>query len=256
LVDGDELSAERWRARLVREGYAVDTAHTGEDAEEMAEAIRYDLLILDFILPGKSGLDVCQSLRRKQIWTPVLIMTNMNTTEDQLRVLSFGADDYLTKPFVFAVLLARVRILLRRGTSVIIPQLTLGDLVLDTLAREVRYKDLPVDVFGKRYSILEVLMRHANSVVRRRFLEENCWDFTMDAKSNVLEAHISILRATFKARGLTNLIVTVRGVGYRLDIRNILNRRSLPCAAVFLICLLSTWQLSFDWFTFLFGCEV
>jgi two-component system OmpR family response regulator len=253
VVDGDESAAERWRAGLVREGYAVDIALTGEDGEEMAEAIRYDLLILYIILPGKSGPDVCQSLRRKQIPTLILMLTDMNTPEDQLRVLNFGADDYLTKPFVFAVLLARVRALLRRAPFITLPQLKIGDLVMDTLTREVRYKDAPVDVFGKRYSILEVLMRHSAIVVRRRFLEENCWDFTMDAKSNVLEAHISILRATFAARGLKKLIQTVRGVGYRLNIHNILYGSALSCLTIFLLCLLSSCQFQLDWFSFLVG---
>ncbi len=201
---------------LLEERYAVDTAYDGEDGEYLAETTPYDLIILDIMLPKKNGIDVCQELRLKRVNTPILMLTAKDTVEDRVKGLDSGADDYLVKPFAFNELLARVRALLRREGLSKSPRLQVGDLVMDTLTREVWRGQTKVELTSKEYVILEYFMCHPNMVITRTMLEEHAWDYEFDSMSNLIDVYIRRLRRKIDERGQASLIQTVRGAGYRL----------------------------------------
>jgi len=201
---------------LVEEGYAVDTAFDGEDAQFMAETTSYDVITLDIMLPKKDGISVCKDLRAKKINTPILMLTARDSVEDRVKGLDSGADDYLIKPFAFNELLARVRALLRRESLSKNPKIQVGDLLLDTLSREVWRGDRKIDLTTKEYSILEYFMSHPNMVITRTMLEENGWDYEYDNISNIIDVYIRRLRRKIDGDTDDSLIQTVRGAGYRL----------------------------------------
>ncbi len=203
---------------LLEEGYAVDNAYDGEEAQYMAETMPYDLVILDVMLPKKDGVTVCRELRAKNVNMPILMLTAKDSVEDKVVGLDSGADDYQVKPFAFSELLARVRALLRREAFPKIQRLQVGDLALDTRSREVWRGERRVDLTAKEYAILEYFMRRPNVVVTRTMLGENIWDYEFDGISNIIDVYVRRIRRKIDEEGQTSLIQTLRGAGYRLRV--------------------------------------
>ena len=216
VVDDDRRLCSIIRRGLQEEAYAVDAAYDGEEGEYLAEINPYDLIILDIMMPKKDGIQVCRALRSKRVDSLVLMLTAKDAVEDRVRGLDAGADDYLVKPFAFNELLARIRALLRREGVFKSPELQVGDLVLDTLTRQVRRGQETIDLTTKEYTILEHFMRHPNMVITRTMLEEHVWDYDFDSMSNLVDVYILRLRRKIDLEGKDSLIHTVRGAGYRL----------------------------------------
>ena len=216
VVDDDRRLCTIIKRGLLEEAYAVDLTYDGEEGEYLAEVNPYDLIILDIMMPVKDGIEVCHDLHAKKINTPILMLTAKDTVEDRVRGLDTGADDYLVKPFAFSELLARVRALLRREGMSKSPELRVGDLVLNTLTRQVWRGQRPFELTTKEYVILEYFMRHPNVVVTRTMIEEHAWDYDFDSLSNLVDVYIRRLRRKIDDEGKDSLIQTVRGAGYRL----------------------------------------
>lgn len=214
LLVEDEQDFARLLARGLREcAYAVDIAPDGGSALEKASANLYDLVILDIMLPGLSGLEVCRRLRGEYRFTrPILMLTALDQPEDRVTGLDVGADDYLGKPFDFAELLARIRALLRRTPGLVAPLLKVGDVTIDTRTRRVERSGNSVELTTKEYALLEYLARRAGEVVTREDISEHVWDETYDPFSNLIEVYVQRLRRKLGDR----LLHTVRGAGYRL----------------------------------------
>jgi DNA-binding response OmpR family regulator len=203
---------------LLEEGYTVDNAYDGEEAEFMAESTPFDLIILDIMLPKKDGLAVCRDLRAKKVNTPILMLTAKDTVEDKVAGLDTGADDYLVKPFAFSELLARLRALLRREVLPKTQKYQAGDLTLDPQSREVWRNGSRVELTAKEYAIIEYFMRRPNAVVTRTMLGESVWDYEFDGLSNIIDVYVRRLRQKIDRDGQPSLIQTVRGAGYRLRV--------------------------------------
>lgn len=216
IVDDDRRLCGIIKRGLMEEAYAVDAAYDGEEGEYFAEVNSYDLIILDIMMPKKDGLEVCRSLRRNGINTPVLMLTAKDTVDDKVKGLDSGADDYLVKPFAFNELLARVRALLRRDGMIKSPEIKVGDLILNTLTRELRMGEKIIELTTKEYVILEYFMRHPNIVVTRTMIEEHAWDYDFDSFSNLVDVYIRRLRRKIDTDDEKSMIQTVRGAGYRL----------------------------------------
>jgi len=216
VVDDDRRLVGIVKRGLLEETYAVDVAYDGEEGEYLAEVNPYDLIVLDIMMPRKDGIEVCRELRARKVNTPILMLTAKDAVEDRVKGLDAGADDYLVKPFAFSELLARVRALLRREGMTKSPELKVGDLVLNTLTREVRRGQRAIELTTKEYVILEYFMRHPNMVLTRRMLEEHAWDYDFDSLSNLIDVYIRRLRRKIDAEGEKSMIQTVRGAGYRL----------------------------------------
>jgi two-component system OmpR family response regulator len=200
---------------LRRSGYVVDAVPDGDRARLFLRSYDYEVAVLDWRMPGASGLDVVQELRRRGSKVPVLLLTARDTTEDRVEGLDGGADDYLVKPFEFAELLARIRALQRRPPVVLDPLLAVGDLALDPATRLARRGDEPLPLTGRELAILELLLRRHPAVVDRRSIAVQVWDDEADAVgSNTIDVHLARLRA--KLTGSTVRIETVRGIGYKL----------------------------------------
>lgn len=213
LIVEDERKLAALLARGLREeGHAVDVTGSGEDAVWMAQSAAYDAVVLDVMLPGIDGFAVCRSLRDKEVWTPVLMLTARDAVEDRVAGLDSGADDYLAKPFAFDELLARLRALARRGGTERPPQLTAGGLTLDPAARRVWRGDETIDLSAKEFALLELFMRNAGAVLSRDQLLDGAWDMSFERRSNVVDVYVGYLRAKLGAE----TIETVRGLGYRL----------------------------------------
>jgi DNA-binding response OmpR family regulator len=206
------------RLSLVDEGYAVDTAFDGRDGEDLAEMTPYDVIILDIMLPEKSGLEVCRDLRRKRIHTPILMLTARDSIEDRVAGLDSGADDYLVKPFAIEELRARIRALLRRESDDKSGQLKIADLMLDPATRFVQRAGLPIELTSKEYSLLEFFMRHPNRLVTREMAESHIWNYDFQASSNVIDVYIRRLRRKIDDPYPVKLFETVRGAGYRMRV--------------------------------------
>ncbi|MGD2110948.1 MAG: response regulator transcription factor [Phycisphaerae bacterium] len=204
------------RQGLVENGYAVDVANTGEDGEHMAATEPYDVVILDIMLPDQDGIQVCRNLRRRKIATPVLMLTALSTTGDKVKGLDAGADDYLTKPFEFDELLARVRALLRRGEAKEASRLTFADLEIDLLTRTVCRAGQDIKLTTKEFALLEYFMRNPNRVLTRTSIGEHVWDMNFDSDSNVIDVYVSMLRRKVDKGFDKRLIHTVIGTGYSL----------------------------------------
>ncbi len=204
------------RRGLREEGLAVDVAARGEDALPRAAATEYDAIVLDVMLPGIDGFETCRRLREDGVWAPVLMLTARDAVEDRVAGLDGGADDYLTKPFSFSELLARLRALARRGSSERPTVLSVGDLRLDPATRRAWRGEAEVELSPREFSLLEAFMRHPGEVLSRFQLLERAWDFEYENRSNVIDVYVRYLREKvdrpFGARSLE----TVRGVGYRL----------------------------------------
>jgi two-component system, OmpR family, response regulator len=212
VVEDEPRMASVIRRSLEKEGLAADVAGRAEDALWMAEAVPYDAIVLDVMLPGLSGFDACRLLRERGVWSPVLMLTAREGVDDRVRGLDSGADDYLVKPFALAELHARLRSLARRGTPERPPVLAVGDLRLDPASREVRRSDAPVDLSAKEFAVLETLMRRPGEVLSRLELIEHAWDFAYETRSNVVDVYVRRLRRKLG----DGMIETVRGAGYRL----------------------------------------
>ena len=216
VVEDERRLAGIMKRGLVEEGYAVDNAYDGEEAQYMAEIIAYDAIILDIMLPKKDGVTVCRELRSGNVNTPILMLTAKDTLDDRIKGLDSGADDYQVKPFAFSELLARVRSLLRRKALPKSQKLQVGDITIDTLSREVWRGDKRMEFTTKEYSMLEYFMRHPNAVLTRTMLEENIWNYQFDGVSNIIDVYIRRIRRKFEEGGYPSPIETVRGAGYRL----------------------------------------
>ena len=200
------------RRGLVEEGHAADVAAQGEDAVWMAEAHPYDAIVLDVMLPGISGFETCRRLRNAGVWTPVLMLTARDAVGDRVAGLDAGADDYLTKPFSLAELLARLRALVRRGDVERPTELVVGNLRLDPAARRAWRDGTEVHLSPKEFALLETFMRRPGQVLSRLQLLEHAWDFAYDNRSNVVDVYVRYLRQKLGR----DSVETVRGAGYRL----------------------------------------
>jgi DNA-binding response OmpR family regulator len=218
LLVEDEADAAAILARGLRErSYAVDVAGDGDEALQAASDNDYDLVILDVLLPGRSGLDVCRQLREDATATPILMLTARGAVGDRVEGLDAGADDYLVKPFELEELLARIRALLRRGPALQPSVLTVGDLAIDTRARSVTRAGRVVDLTAKEFALLEFLARRTGQVVGRGEIAEHVWDASFDAFSNRIEVYIQRLRRKLDDGPGPPLIHTHRGAGYALS---------------------------------------
>jgi two-component system OmpR family response regulator len=216
VVEDEPKMAALIRRGLVEEGYAADIARTGEEALWRARATPYDAIVLDVMLPGRSGLDVCRELRESGVWSPILMLTARDGVEDKVSGLDSGADDYLTKPFSFAELLARLRALARRGPSERPTVLALGSLRLDPATRQAWRGDVEIDLSAKEFALLETFMRRPGDVFTRLDLLEHAWDYGYENRSNIVDVYIRYLRGKIDRPFGRESIETVRGVGYRL----------------------------------------
>ncbi len=221
LLEDDPQTAQYVAKGLRESGHVVDHAPDGESGFQSAAAGSYDALIVDRMLPGRDGLSVIEALRAKGDSTPVLILSALGEVDDRVQGLRAGGDDYLTKPFAFAELLARLEALLRRaeGRKGEPTRLTVGPLAMDLLAREVTRDGVAITLQPREFSLLEYLMRHAGQVVTRTMLLENVWDYHFDPQTNVIDVHVSRLRAKIDRDFDPAMIETVRGAGYRLRAR-------------------------------------
>jgi DNA-binding response OmpR family regulator len=216
VVEDEEQIAEIISNALSMESYAVDVVGNGEEGEKRAEEVPYDLIILDLILPGKDGIEVCRSLRRKKIKTPVMMLTCKTSVEDKAVGLDSGADDYMGKPFSLIELLARVRALLRRERNITSSRVQVGDLVVDIAGRQVWRGKKNIDLTAKELALLEYLVYNPNTIVTRRMIEQHVWNGELDSDSNLVDVYISRLRAKLDQDPQKILIQTVKGLGYRL----------------------------------------
>ena len=203
---------------LLEEGYAVDNAYDGEEAQYMAETAACDLIILDVMLPKKDGVTVCRELRAKSVNIPILMLTAKDSVEDKVLGLDSGADDYLVKPFAFSELLARLRALMRREILPRPQKFQAGELSLDPQSREVWRDGSRVELTAKEYAILEYFMRRPNALVTRTMLGESVWDYEFDGISNIIDVYVRRIRQKIDKEGQASLIQTVRGAGYRLRV--------------------------------------
>ena len=220
LVVEDEVAlAETIRDGLAEAGFAVDLVHDGIDGLWQATETpygAYDVLILDIMLPGLNGYEVCRTLRTREVWTPILMLTAKDGEYDQADALDLGADDYLTKPFSFVVLIARLRALIRRGAPERPAVLSAGDLTLDPAERRVARAGTPIAVTPREFAMLEFLMRHRGEAVTKRAILENVWDANFAGDPNIVEVYIGYLRKKIDHPFGRASIETVRGAGYRL----------------------------------------
>jgi DNA-binding response OmpR family regulator len=217
VVEDNQKLADSLTRGFRQEGYAADYLTNGEDGEKrmVMSHSDYDVLVLDINLPRKNGIELCRSLRERNIMTPIIMLTSRDTTEDKIRGLDTGADDYLVKPFSFEELLSRVRALARRPRTTLSPDLQVGDLTLKPASQEVFQGGKKVDLTLKEFRILEFFMSRPNEVVNRQQIIDHLWDFHFNPVSRVMDVHINNLRNKLKGNHGTTL-ETVRGVGYRL----------------------------------------
>jgi two-component system OmpR family response regulator len=216
IVEDDPKMAGLLRRGLVDEGHAADVAATSDDALWMAQAVAYDAIVLDVILPGRDGFAVCRQLRGDDVWSPVLMLTARDAVDDRVAGLDSGADDYLPKPFSFSELLARLRALTRRGAAERPTVVQVGNLRLDPAARRVWRGEKEIELSAKEFALLEAFVQRPDQVLTRDRLLEHAWDFAYEARSNVVDVYVRYLREKIdRPFGLTTL-ETVRGMGYRL----------------------------------------
>ena len=214
LVEDDDRIARFVAKGLREQAYAVDVVAKGEDALSQAAINSYDLIILDVMMPGKNGFEVCRELRRSGQRVPVLMLTARDSVEDRISGLDHGADDYLTKPFEFRELLARLRALLRRSGELRPAQIAVSDLVLDTGAQTVSRGGRTIPLTTKEYALLEFLARNAGRVVGRAEIAEHVWDESFDPFSNLIEVYVNRVRRKIDLNGAKSLLHTRRGAGY------------------------------------------
>jgi two-component system OmpR family response regulator len=218
LVVEDEVRlAANLRTGLEAEGFAVDVAHDGGEGLWYARENPYDAIVLDIMLPVLNGYKVCEALRAEDNWTPILMLTAKDGEWDQVEALDTGADDYVTKPFSFMVLLARLRSLTRRGVTERPTVLACGDLTLDPATKTVTRADTEIGLTAREFSLLEFLMRRDGAVVTKTDILKNVWDYAFEGDPNIVEVYIRHLRKKLDEPFDRHLIQTIRGAGYRLD---------------------------------------
>jgi DNA-binding response OmpR family regulator len=216
VIEDEQRLAVGLRKGLEAEGFAVDVVHNGTDGIWMARENPFDAIILDVMLPGTNGYQVCRTLRSEGNWTPILMLTAKDGVWDQVEGLDIGADDYLTKPFSYAVLIARLRALHRRGVKARPTVLEAGDLRLDPARRRVWLRGEQIDLTRREFAILEYLLHHPDEVLSKRDILDHIWDFDFDGDPNIVEVYVRRLRTKLPRPGGGTVIETVRGVGYRL----------------------------------------
>ena len=217
LVVEDEARIADFVSRGLTEwGYAVDVASDGDEALQWPDVADFDVIVLDLMLPGLDGIEVCRTLRVRGVRTPILMLTARDAVEDRVRGLDSGADDYLVKPFAFAELLARLRALMRREPAVSESVLQAGNLKFDTTTLEVSRQGVALELTTKECRLLEYLMRHPNQVLTRTMIADHVWNYDFDNATNVIDVHVRNLRRKLDEPFPVKLIQTVRGVGYRI----------------------------------------
>ena len=216
LVEDEVRLAENVRRGLAAEGFVVDVVHDGAEGLFRGQVNDYDVVVLDIMLPGLNGYEVCRRLRAGGVWSPVLMLTAKDGEYDQADALDLGADDYLTKPFSFLVLVARLRALIRRGAPARPTVLQAGDLTLDPARRTVRRDGAEIVLTPREFGVLHFLMRHRGDVVSKSAILESVWDAHYDGDANVVEVYVGYLRRKIDQPFGRHAIETVRGMGYRL----------------------------------------
>ena len=214
IVEDEKKVAAFIKKGLEEETYAVDVAYDGEDGLHMGVENQYDLIILDLMLPIIDGLNVLSRLRGKKVVSPILLLTAKDSVEDKVTGLNTGADDYLTKPFAFSELLARIRVLLRRGKAETKTVLQINGLSLDLVSHKVKRDDEEIELTGKEYSLLEYFMRNQGKVLTRTMIAEHVWDYNFDTFTNVIDVYVNHLRKKIDKSYPEKLLHTLRGVGY------------------------------------------
>ena len=218
IVEDDLRLATTLKRGFKEASVTTDIVDNGDDALAAAEGVGFDAIILDVMLPGgRDGFQICTELRRRKVHTPVLMLTARDAVEDRVRGLEAGADDYLVKPFAFQELLARVRALTRRHLEDRTAVLGAGDLTLDTSSRLVTVSGESVVLTAKEFSILEYFLHNPGRLLTRTQIEEHVWNYDFDSDSNLVEVYVGRIRRKLAAAGMTTLLATVRGAGYRLD---------------------------------------
>jgi DNA-binding response OmpR family regulator len=215
VIEDNPKMAGGIRRGLVEHGYAVDVSHSGYEGETLAATALYDVIVLDLMLPDRDGLDVCRSLRRRKVRTPILVLTALSGTREKVAGLDAGADDYLTKPFEFDELVARIRALLRRGQATEAAKLAYADLEVNMTRRSVTRTGVRIDLSNKEFALLEYLVRNADRVLGRQMIAEKVWDMNYEPSSNVIDVYISSLRRKIDRDFGCPLIHTIIGIGYR-----------------------------------------
>ena len=216
VVEDEKRLAEFIINGLVEQKYSVDVANDGENAEYLAMTNEYDLIILDILLPKKNGWEVCESLRNADVDIPIIMLSALNEVSDRIKGLDRGADDYISKPFVIAELVARVNANLRRAHNVTKSLVKIRDLELDTSTRKISRSGEDIQLTNKEFALLEYLILNKNKVVTRTMISEHVWDIHFDAGSNVIDVIINFLRNKIEKDGEERLIHTIRGAGYML----------------------------------------
>jgi heavy metal response regulator len=216
VVEDEQKMADLIKRGLEEEGMEVEAAYDGETGLQAAQSGKHDIIILDIMLPGRDGFEVARELRATGVNTPILMLTAHDATEMKVKGLDSGADDYLTKPFAFAELLARIRALQRRARTEDATKLQVGDLMLDLISRHAIRGGKEVQLTGKEFALLEFFMRHPDEILSRELLSEKVWEETFDTLTNVIDVYINYLRNKIDRQFEPKLIQTVRGVGYML----------------------------------------
>jgi heavy metal response regulator len=216
VVEDEKKVAGFLKKGFQEERYTVDVAYDGEEALALAEMNQYDLIVLDIMLPKKDGMEVLNQLRAQSISTPILMLTAKDALQDKVQGLDSGADDYLTKPFAFAELLARIRALLRRGKTTSEVSLTAADLMLDPATHKVQRAGKPIELTNKEYALLEYFLRNKGQVLTRALINEHVWGYRFDTGTNIVDVYVNYLRSKIDSGFDKKLIHTVRGVGYVL----------------------------------------
>ena len=214
IVEDEKKVSAFIKKGLEEETYAVDIAPDGEEGLLLGEQNQYDLIILDLMLPKIDGLEVLSRLRGQKIKTPILLLTAKDSVEDKVTGLNQGADDYLTKPFAFSELLARIRVLLRRGKVDVQTSLEIADLTLDLVSHKVIRENHEIELTGKEYSLLEYFQRNQGKVLTRTMIAEHVWDYNFDTFTNVIDVYVNHLRKKIDKNYSQKLLHTLRGVGY------------------------------------------
>jgi DNA-binding response OmpR family regulator len=217
VVEDDRSLAEALRRGLTQEGHVVDVVHDGAEGLDLAESGVHDAVILDVMLPSMDGMTVARRMREDKVYVPILMLTARDALPDRIKGFDSGADDYLTKPFAFEELMARLRAITRRGGAPVAEErLTVGDLQMDTRSREVTRGNKVIDLTPREYALLEYLMRHPGQALSRTMILERVWEYGFDSFANVVDAAILRLRRSVDEGFEKQLIQTVRGVGYRI----------------------------------------
>ena len=216
VVEDERKLGELLRRGLGEEGYAADLADRGEEALWMAQAVFYDAIVLDVMLPGADGFEICRRMRGNGVWSPVLMLTARDAVDDRVNGLDAGADDYLAKPFAFEELLARLRALTRRAPAERPPELQIGDLRLDPAAHKAWRGDQELDLSAKEFALLELFMRRPGMTLSRTQLLDGAWDMAFESRSNIIDVYVRYLREKIDRPFGRDSIETIRGVGYRL----------------------------------------